>query len=239
MEYLLDTDVFIQAKKPDYGVDLCPAFCLWIDAGAVSGAVLSIDRVREELISGDETRSVGRRRATKRSLVRPDARVIASLREARAHEVGARRLMYHIRVVPFGVDRSAVVARIGELLDVVDGGTVGRSMRLPPSLREAASLAVDELDAARSTTALAADALRSRLEAIVMQEALDAHYAAHPSARPSLADLAMAAAELDGHPLAGSPDGLRRAAEAVVRRRPSADAEDVLLWAEATASASR
>ena len=135
--------------------------------------------------------------------------------------------------------RHTVIARINKLLDAEDDATVGTSMRLPPSLREAASLAVDELHVARSTTALAADALRSRLEAIVMQAALDEHYAANPQARPSLADLAVAAAQLDAHPLASQPDVLRRAADAIVARHPHADADDVLLWAEALASPTR
>lgn len=139
-----------------------------------------------------------------------------------------------VRCAP--VTHRSVITRLNELLDVKDASTVGTSMRLPPSLREAASLAVDELGVARSTTALAADALRSRLEAIVMQAALDEHYAAHPATRPSLADLAVAAAELDGHPLATRPDVLRQAADAVVDRHPDGDADDVLLWAEALVS---
>ncbi len=60
----------------------------------------------------------------------------------------------------------------------------------------------------------------------------------HGLRNASLADLAVAAAELDGHPLASQPEVLRRAAEAIVERRPNADAEDVL-WAEALASATR
>lgn len=134
------------------------------------------------------------------------------------------------------VKRRDVVTEIGSLLDVQDDRTVGTSMRIPESLRDAAALAVEHLHVAQSTTALTADALRSRLEAIVLQAALDSHYRESPRARPSLGDLAVAAAELDGHPLATRPDLLRRAAEAVVRIHPGADADDVLLWAEAQAS---
>lgn len=123
-----------------------------------------------------------------------------------------------------------------ELLEQTDDGTVGTSMRLPVALREAAALAVSELRVAPSTTTLAADALRARLEAIVVEAALAAHYERHPAARPSLAELALAAAELDGHPLAGQPELISRAADAVAARRPDADADDVLLWAEALAS---
>lgn len=126
--------------------------------------------------------------------------------------------------------------RICQLLDEVDDATVATSMRIPPSLRDAAALAVDELGVAPSTTALALDALRCRLEGLVMEAALAAHYDRYPDARPSLADLALAAAELDGHPLADDPELLRRAAAAVIGRHPGADADDVLLWAEALAS---
>jgi hypothetical protein len=109
-------------------------------------------------------------------------------------------------------------------------------MRIPAALREAAALAVAELGVATSTTALATDALRSRLEAIVIEGALAAHYERHPKARPSLAELAIAAAELDGNPLATTPELIRKAAKEIVKRRPDADADDVLLWAEAQAS---
>jgi hypothetical protein len=42
-------------------------------------------------------------------------------------------------------------------------------------------------------------ALRATLEAVVMQAALDNRYRRHPESRPDLGDLAVAAAELDGH----------------------------------------
>ncbi|MPY94257.1 MAG: hypothetical protein GEV08_14700, partial [Acidimicrobiia bacterium] len=76
------------------------------------------------------------------------------------------------------------IARISELLDSTDESTMGTSMRFPAVLREAAALAVRELGAATSTTALTAEALRSRLEAIVLDGALQAHYEQHPGVRP-------------------------------------------------------
>lgn len=66
-----------------------------------------------------------------------------------------------------------------------------------------------------------------------MQAVLDEHYQQHPEARPSLGDLAIATAELDGHPLAVEPDRLRQAAAEIVEKRPGAGPDDVLLWAEA------
>jgi hypothetical protein len=128
------------------------------------------------------------------------------------------------------------VRRISELLDRADDRTVGTSMRIPVALRDAAALAVAELGVAASTTALTADALRSRLESIVIEAALAEHYERHPGSKPSLADLAIAAAEIDGHPLASSPDALRKAAAQIIERHPGAEPDDVLLWAEAQAS---
>ncbi|MEO5679842.1 MAG: hypothetical protein ABIS47_09240 [Acidimicrobiales bacterium] len=128
------------------------------------------------------------------------------------------------------------VARINQLLESSDGETVGTSMRIPTVLREAAEVAVSELGAATSTTGLTTEALRIRLEAIVAEAALAGHYARHPHVRPSLAELALAAAELDGSPLAKQPDLIRHAAAAILDRHPDADADAALLWAEALAS---
>ncbi len=78
-------------------------------------------------------------------------------------------------------------------------------------------------------------ALRATLDAVVMQAALDDHYERYPQARPDLGDLAIAAAELDGHPLAGQPQRLRQAAAEITANHPGASPDDVLLWAEARA----
>ena len=123
--------------------------------------------------------------------------------------------------------------RILELLRSDDATTTNTSMRIPTVLRDAAALAVNGLGAAESTTALTAEALHSSLEAVAMQATLDAHYAEHPELRPTLAERAIAAAELDGHPLAARPDVLARAAAQIVQHHADADADDVVLWAEA------
>lgn len=55
MAYLLDSSVFIQARKAHYGFDFCPAFWDWLDRENRAGRVVSIDRVRTEIaIGGDE-----------------------------------------------------------------------------------------------------------------------------------------------------------------------------------------
>ena len=85
--------------------------------------------------------------------------------------------------------------------------------------------------------ALTGAALRQALETAVMTAELEEHYRRHPNARPSLAEVALALAAQDGSPLADRPELLQRAAEEVVKRRPDADPDDVLLWAEAQQAA--
>jgi hypothetical protein len=127
------------------------------------------------------------------------------------------------------------IERISQLLDSDMTKTSNTSMRIPTALREAAALAAKELKAAPSATALTTMALRSALEAAVMRAALDEHYAQHPEARPDLADIAIASAELDGNPLAADPGRIRRAAAEIAAAHPHPEPEDVLLWAEARA----
>jgi hypothetical protein len=130
------------------------------------------------------------------------------------------------------VQAPAVIERISELLDRGGMKTYNPSMRIPTALRDAAALAVRELGVAPSATALTTAALRATLEAIVMQAVLDAHYEHHPEARPDVGDLAIAAAELDGHPLAAEPQRLRRAAAEIVARHPSCKARSLALLQE-------
>ena len=42
MAYLLDSDVFIQAKNLHYGFDFCPAFWEWLLARNSAGVVFSM-----------------------------------------------------------------------------------------------------------------------------------------------------------------------------------------------------
>ncbi len=54
MAYLLDANVFIQAKNLHYGFDFCPAFWDWLDDANSRGIVFSIEKVRDELIAGND-----------------------------------------------------------------------------------------------------------------------------------------------------------------------------------------
>lgn len=54
MAYLLDTNVFIEAKNRYYGFDFCPAFWDWLIRENESQVVFSIDRIRDEIKAGDD-----------------------------------------------------------------------------------------------------------------------------------------------------------------------------------------
>ncbi len=54
MAYLLDSDVFIQAKNLHYGFDFCPAFWEWIDQQHAAGVAFSVERVKDELVGGGD-----------------------------------------------------------------------------------------------------------------------------------------------------------------------------------------
>jgi hypothetical protein len=54
MAYLLDTNVFIEAKNRHYGFDFCPAFWDWIDHAHHAGKVFSIDKIAIELQAVDD-----------------------------------------------------------------------------------------------------------------------------------------------------------------------------------------
>lgn len=54
MSYLLDADVFIQAKNLHYGFDFCPAFWEWLVEQNTSKRVFSIDKVADEIAAGND-----------------------------------------------------------------------------------------------------------------------------------------------------------------------------------------
>jgi hypothetical protein len=130
----------------------------------------------------------------------------------------------------------AELERLLDLLDRSDVETVNTSVRLPVALRDAAALAAG-MGLAASMTELTVVGLRRALEAVAQRAVLDAHYQQHPHARPSLAEIAVAAAELDGNPLAERPALIRRAADEVAALKGDADADDVLLYAAGLAAA--
>lgn len=61
--YLLDANVFIDAKRRYYSFTVCPGFWEWLDLAFDSGNLGSIQKIREELIGfGDALSEWARRR---------------------------------------------------------------------------------------------------------------------------------------------------------------------------------
>ncbi len=52
MAYLLDANVFMQAKNLHYGLDFCPAFWDWLIEANADGRVFSIEKVGDEIEAG-------------------------------------------------------------------------------------------------------------------------------------------------------------------------------------------
>ena len=77
--YLLDSNVFIQAKNLHYGFDFVPAFWDWLIRENEAGNVASIERVLDELRAGGDSLSEWAEQRGAAFFLAPDADVAASL----------------------------------------------------------------------------------------------------------------------------------------------------------------
>ena len=79
--YLLDSNVFIQAKNLHYGFDFVPAFWDWLIRENQEGTVASVEKVGDELrAGGDELSEWAEERGDGFFLV-PDSAVLPALRQ--------------------------------------------------------------------------------------------------------------------------------------------------------------
>ena len=90
MAYLLDANVFIQAKNLHYGFDFCPAFWDWIDHAHERGTVFSIEKVGDELVGGADDLATWAQQRTSAFFLEPDATIVSSLQSASAWASGAQ-----------------------------------------------------------------------------------------------------------------------------------------------------
>lgn len=84
MAYLLDANVFIQAKNLHYGLDFCPAFWDWLLASNRAGLVYSIERVGDELRSGADDLATWAAQRGPRFFLVPDAAMVPALGQVSA-----------------------------------------------------------------------------------------------------------------------------------------------------------
>ena len=79
MAYLLDSNVFIQAKNLHYGFDFCPAFWDWVENSNADGRVFSIEKVADELLGGADELTTWAQQRGDEFFLKPDAAIVPSL----------------------------------------------------------------------------------------------------------------------------------------------------------------
>jgi hypothetical protein len=88
MAYLLDANVFIQAKNLHYGFDFCPAFWDWVVNQNSAGTVFSIEKVADELHAGADELSTWAA-ANAGLFLKPDPAMLATLSKVATWVTGA------------------------------------------------------------------------------------------------------------------------------------------------------
>lgn len=79
MAYLLDANIFIQAKNLHYGFDFCPAFWEWLVQQNAAGNVFSIEKVSDELLGGADELAAWASARGGDFFLRPDEPVLPAL----------------------------------------------------------------------------------------------------------------------------------------------------------------
>ena len=79
MAYLLDANVFMQAKNLHYGFDFCPAFWDWLIAQNASNQVFSIEKVGDEINAGADELATWAALRGPGFFLKPDAAILAVL----------------------------------------------------------------------------------------------------------------------------------------------------------------
>ena len=84
MTYLLDANVFIQAKNLHYGLDFCPAFWDWLIENNKAGSVFSIEKVGDEIDAGDDELAEWAGEHGEGFFLKPDEKVAAHFAQVSA-----------------------------------------------------------------------------------------------------------------------------------------------------------
>jgi predicted nucleic acid-binding protein len=110
--FLLDTNIFIQAKNLHYGFDFCPAFWEWLIAQNSGGRVASIDKVGDELRAGGDDLSDWAAARGRAFFLPPDDPVVPAL----------------ARVSAWATSQSYEAAAIATFLQVADYWLVAHAL---------------------------------------------------------------------------------------------------------------
>lgn len=79
MTYLLDANVFIQAKNLYYGMDFCPAFWDWLIENNKQQKVFSIEKVGDEIEAGNDELSLWANQQGMNFFLKPDSLMLYEL----------------------------------------------------------------------------------------------------------------------------------------------------------------
>ena len=81
MAYLLDANIFIQAKNLHYGMDFCPAFWDWLIKSNSQQKLFSIEKVGDELKAIEDDLSKWAKEQGTKFFLKPDETVLKDLAE--------------------------------------------------------------------------------------------------------------------------------------------------------------
>lgn len=79
MTYLLDANVFIQAKNLHYGLDFCPAFWEWLIVNNQENRVFSIEKVGDEINAGGDELATWASQRGSGFFLKPDTAILVKL----------------------------------------------------------------------------------------------------------------------------------------------------------------
>lgn len=79
MTYLIDSDVFMQAKNLHYGFDFCPGFWDWIVKANKAGTVFSIEKVGDEIMAGQDDLATWANQRGATFFLKPDSALLSAL----------------------------------------------------------------------------------------------------------------------------------------------------------------
>ena len=88
MAYLLDANVFIQAKNLHDGLDFCPAFWDWLIEANAANTVFSIEKVGDEIAAGADELSTWAAARGPEFFLKPDPKLLPALGSVSAWATG-------------------------------------------------------------------------------------------------------------------------------------------------------
>lgn len=133
-KYLLDANVFIQAKNLHYGFDFCPAFWEWLVAENANGKVASIAKVSDELASGADELSHWASAQGKTFFIPPDDQVVPAMGQvndwATGHNYEQAAIATFLNVADYWLVAHALAHNYVVVTHEVPSGSV-RKIKIP------------------------------------------------------------------------------------------------------------